>query len=80
MSEKYQKVIEIRGVSPEVFEMILNFIYTSKIKISYDNVFALFVAADYLTISGKCRRGMAVMCNIVSTTFCNQLRMCGCNQ
>jgi len=33
MSEKYQKVIEIRGVSPEVFEMILNFIYTSKIKI-----------------------------------------------
>ena len=80
MSEKYQKVIEIRGVSPEVFEMILNFIYTSKIKISYDNVFALFVAADYLTISGKCRRGMTVMCNIVSTTFCNQLRICGCNQ
>jgi len=65
MDEKYQEVIEIKGVSPEVFEMILNFIYTSKIRISYDNVFALFAAADYLTISGEYRRCLTVMCNII---------------
>ena len=48
-----QKIIEIKGLSADTMEILLDFIYTEKVKVSVDNVQALLPAACLLQLNGK---------------------------
>ncbi|CAB4000819.1 kelch 12 [Paramuricea clavata] len=54
MSEscKEQKKIEIQGLSADTMEILLDFIYTEKVKVSVENVQALLPAACLLQLNG----------------------------
>lgn len=47
MKESYESKVNISNVSAEIMEVILDFIYTSVLNISDDNVYDLLCAADY---------------------------------
>ena len=48
MKEKYESKATIMSVSSETMELILNYIYTSKLALNDENVYDLLCAADYL--------------------------------
>lgn len=48
-----QKKIEIKGLSSETMEILLDFIYTETVKVSVENVQALLPAACLLQLNGK---------------------------
>ena len=50
MKEKHDNKAVIRGVRQEVFEAILDFIYTSKISLTMENVFEIMAAAHYMDL------------------------------
>lgn len=50
MKESKEKVIEINGVDVEVMKLVLNFIYTGSIPLSYDNVEYVLQAANLMLI------------------------------
>ncbi|XP_051555492.1 actin-binding protein IPP [Myxocyprinus asiaticus] len=51
MSEAHEEEVRITGVEADVFEMILEFIYTGCIDVTVDTVQELMVAADMLQLS-----------------------------
>ncbi|XP_036410565.1 actin-binding protein IPP [Megalops cyprinoides] len=51
MSEVNKEEVQILGVEAEVFEMLLEFIYTGMIDVTVDNVQELIVAADMLQLN-----------------------------
>ncbi len=42
--------IEIKGISPKSFDVLLNYMYTGALNIREDNVFDIFSAAYYLQL------------------------------
>ena len=50
MKEKRENKVEINGVSKEVLEVILDFIYTGEMALSMENVFAIIEAAHLLDL------------------------------
>ena len=48
MKEKYESKATIMTVAPEIMEAILDFIYTSKLALTDENVYDLLCASDYL--------------------------------
>jgi kelch-like protein 12 len=48
-----QKKIEIQGLSADMMEILLDFIYTEKVKVSVENVQALLPAACLLQLNGN---------------------------
>ena len=50
MKEKHDNKAVIRGVRQKVFEAILDFIYTSKISLTMENVFGIMAAAHYMDL------------------------------
>ena len=53
MRERHESTADIKGVSVETMTMILEFIYSEKIILSVENVWDLYVAADYMQIPCK---------------------------
>nr|AAI57242.1 Unknown (protein for MGC:136076) [Xenopus tropicalis] len=51
MKESLTEVVQIQGLNPNSFQLILDFIYTGSVKISTDNVEDLMTAADMLQLS-----------------------------
>ncbi|XP_055059059.2 actin-binding protein IPP isoform X1 [Misgurnus anguillicaudatus] len=51
MSEAHEEEVRIVGVEADVFEMLLEFIYTGCIHVTVDNVQEVMVAADMLQLS-----------------------------
>ncbi|XP_036453142.1 actin-binding protein IPP [Colossoma macropomum] len=51
MSEAHEEEVHIAGVEAEVFEVLLEFIYTGSIDVTVENVQELMVAADMLQLS-----------------------------
>ncbi|XP_051553986.1 actin-binding protein IPP-like isoform X1 [Myxocyprinus asiaticus] len=51
MSEAYEEEVRITGVEADVFEMLLEFIYTGSIGVTVDTVQELMVAADMLQLN-----------------------------
>ncbi|KAL0966284.1 hypothetical protein UPYG_G00293370 [Umbra pygmaea] len=51
MSEAAQEEVQILGVEAQVFEVLLEFIYTGVINVTVDNMQELMVAADMLQLS-----------------------------
>ena len=52
-SANEQKKIEIKGLSADTMDILLDFIYTEKVKVSVENVQALLPAACLLQLNGK---------------------------
>ena len=50
MKEKRENKVEINGVSKEVLEVILDFVYTGEMALSMENVFAVIEAAHLLDL------------------------------
>ena len=50
MKEKRENKVEINGVSKEVLEVILDFMYTGEMALSMENVFAIIEAAHLLDL------------------------------
>ena len=50
MKERYDNEAVIRGVSKEVFEAILNLIYTGSVTLNMENVFGIIEAAHYMDL------------------------------
>lgn len=48
LCEKDQESVKLHGLSPNVFEILLNFIYSGDVHINQNNVEELFIAADML--------------------------------
>ena len=48
MKESYESKATITTISPEIMEVILDFIYTCTLNINDDNVYEILCAADYL--------------------------------
>ena len=53
MQERYGSVANIYGVSNDVMEKIINFMYTGTIKLTEDNVMEILVTSDYLQMDGE---------------------------
>uniref|UniRef100_A0AAY5F4D7 BTB domain-containing protein n=1 Tax=Electrophorus electricus TaxID=8005 RepID=A0AAY5F4D7_ELEEL len=51
MSEAHEEEVHLAGVEAEVFEVLLEFIYTGSIDVNVENVQELMVAADMLQLS-----------------------------
>ncbi|XP_012683328.2 actin-binding protein IPP [Clupea harengus] len=51
MSEAHEEEVRIEGVEAEVFEKLLEFVYTGSIDVTVDNAQELMVAADMLQLS-----------------------------
>ncbi|XP_072543166.1 actin-binding protein IPP [Salminus brasiliensis] len=51
MSEAHEEEVHIAGVEAEVFQVLLEFIYTGSIDVTVENVQELMVAADMLQLS-----------------------------
>ena len=54
MSEKDKSIIELHGVSAEVMEVLLDFVYTETVNVSVENVQELLPAACLLQLTGMC--------------------------
>ena len=46
--EQQQSQIKLEGISPELFDIVLTFVYTSRIEITVDNLADLLATASYL--------------------------------
>ena len=46
--EQQQSQVELKGISPESFDLLLNFAYTSRIEICFDNLVDILTTASYL--------------------------------
>ena len=46
--EQQQSQIKLEGISPEIFDIVLTFVYTSRIEITVDNLADLLATASYL--------------------------------
>ena len=53
MKEKREKVARILKINEDTMESILNFIYTSEITVTKNNVCDVLKAADYFQIQSK---------------------------
>ncbi|KAG8437047.1 hypothetical protein GDO86_007939 [Hymenochirus boettgeri] len=51
MKESLNDVVQIQGVDPNSFQLLLDFVYTGSVKISTENVQKLMTAADMLQLS-----------------------------
>ncbi|XP_076817548.1 kelch-like protein 38 isoform X2 [Clavelina lepadiformis] len=50
MKEKYEPEVSIKGLSSEIMDLIMDFIYTCKINLTNENVFELLAASEQLQI------------------------------
>lgn len=50
LSENNQESVELHAISPNILEILLNFIYSGEVSISQNNVLELFIAADMLEL------------------------------
>ena len=63
MKEKQDNKADVKGISVDTMETILNFIYTSEITITNYNVYDVLAAADYMQI--PCKTGNTEMCSVI---------------
>jgi len=61
MKEKYDKNVELEGLSAVTMELITGYIYTARVEITKDNAFALISASDYLQIDGETHIYVGIM-------------------
>ena len=54
MSEKHQEEITLHGISADVMEVLLDFVYTETVNVSVENVQELLPAACLLQLTGGC--------------------------
>jgi len=52
MKEKYQNVVEIKGISSDIFQLIVDYVYSGTAKINDETVFDMMAASDYLDMNG----------------------------
>ncbi|XP_076799380.1 kelch-like protein 12 isoform X1 [Clavelina lepadiformis] len=50
MKEKYETKAKIENVSLKIMEKILDFVYTAEIEVTFDDVYDLLAAADYMQV------------------------------
>lgn len=50
LSEKDQESVELHSISPDIMEILIDFIYTGKVTVNQINVQELIVAADMLEL------------------------------
>jgi len=67
MKESNEKVIQINGVDVDIMKLVLNFIYTGSIPLSYDNVEYVLQAANLMLIKSLkdvCCRFLGTLLNV----------------
>ena len=53
MSEQDKSLIQLHGISADVMEVLLDFVYTETVNVSVENVQELLPAACLLQLTGK---------------------------
>ncbi len=53
MSEQDKSLIQLHGISGDVMEVLLDFVYTETVNVSVENVQELLPAACLLQLTGK---------------------------
>jgi len=52
MREKNKKLVEIKGIRSDIFQLIVDYVYSGTAKLNDDTVFDTMAASDYLVMNG----------------------------